>query len=405
MKVPKASDQAAWVWPAVIALVVIAAIGVWFARAKTGAGLDPEILWREAEEDFRAGHDDRTERKIATLAKIRTPTPLDRLLRAQLAMYRKQDDLAVAELSKVSDGEKETAQARLLEGQIELRRNRLMYAEKKLRAAIKADPNMVMPHKELIYIYGVQIRRTELNAEFSALSHLILLAYDNVFHWCLTRNSDWQREEHNKMLQSYLDADPEDRFSRLALAENWRQLGRREDADKVLAPFPESDPDARVIRVWLALDRNDEELADSLLADAPENVPEIDRLIARRALASGDGKTALKHYRSAYQAQPDNRDNVFGMGQALMMTGDPVAAAPFLELAKDHDALSTLVQRAATPAGRNDVTLLKALGAACEKVDRLPEARAWYNLAIQANALDNDAQKALFRITERERKG
>ena len=207
------------------------------------------------------------------------------------------------------------------------------------------------------------------------------------------------------MLQSYLDADPEDRFSRLALAENWRQLGRREDAEKVLAPLPMSDPDARVIRVWLALDRNDEELAESLLADAPENVPELDRLIARRALARGEGMTAVKHYRSAYKAQPDNRDIAFGLGQALLMTGDPVAAAPFLELAKDHDALSTLVQRAASDEGRKDVTLLKALGAACEKVDRLPEALAWYNLAIQANALDNDAQKALFRIKEREGKG
>ncbi len=405
MKVPKASEQAAWLGPAAITLAVIAAFGVWFARAKTGAGLDPEVLWRKGEAAFSAGRYDEAEQAILILAKIRTPTPLDRLLRAQLAMYRKQDDAAVAELSKVPDGDQVTAQARLLEGQVELRRNRLIYAEKKLRAALKADPSMIMPHRELIFIYGVQVRRTKLSAEFSALSQLAPLAYDNVFHWCLTRNSDWQREEHNKMLQSYLDADPEDRFSRLALAENWRQLGRREDADKVLAPLPESDPDARVIRVWLALDRNDEELAESLLADAPENVPDLDRLIARRALARGDGKTALKHYRSAYKAQPDNRDNAFGLGQALVMTGDPVLAAPFLELAKDHDELGTLVQRAATPEGRKDVTLLKALGAACEKVNRLPEARAWYNLAIQENALDNDVQKALFRIKEREGKG
>jgi hypothetical protein len=42
--------------------------------------------------------------------------------------------------------------------------------------------------------------------------------------------------------------------------------------------------------------------------------------------------------------------------------------------------------------------LLRALGAACEKIHRLPEARAWYRLAIDANPLDTEAQKALFRL-------
>jgi hypothetical protein len=41
---------------------------------------------------------------------------------------------------------------------------------------------------------------------------------------------------------------------------------------------------------------------------------------------------------------------------------------------------------------------MRALGAACEAVHRLPEARAWYNLAVQANALDAEAQKALYRL-------
>ena len=387
-----------WSWWVALVILGAAAGGVWFARGKAAAKSDPDAVWREGEIAFESMRYKDAEKAVARLAALRTPTPHDRLLRAQLAMLHKREDEALEELAAVPDGGPLTGRARLMSGQLELRRNRLAYAENHLRAAARADPTLVAAHRELIFIYGIQLRRVELSAEFAALSNVTSLTYENAFQWCLTRNIDWDGREHHAMLRTYLDADPGDRFSRLALAENLRQLGRREEADGVLAPLPMSDPEARVVRVRIALDRNDDELTDKLLAEAPQGVPELDRLIGRRALARRDGKTGLTHYRAAYEAQPDHRDGVFGLGQALAMTGDAEGAAPWVAMAKDFDALGTLLQRAATPEGRRDPGLVKALGAACEKVHRLPEARAWYTLAIQADALDRDAQKALFRI-------
>ncbi len=405
MKVPKAIDNSPRMWPVAVALLAAVGFGVWVLRARSGADLDADQLWKQAHFDFEERRYESAAKAVSTLAKLRKPTSLDLMLRAQLALVEKRADDAVAELAKIPDHDPMTAQARLLTGQVELRRNRMRFAEKSLLAAAEADPKLVMPHRELIYIYGMQVRRPELSAQFLALSKLAPLTYDNAFHWSLTRNSDWERLEHNRLLNSYLEADSDDRFSRIALAENLRQLGRRDEADRVLAPLPDSDPEARVVRVWIALDRNDEELAEKLLAEAPENVPELDRLIGRLALARGDGKIALKHFQAAHKAQPDNRDGIFGLGQALVLTGDPATAAPYLQLAKDHDALGTLVQKAATPEGRHDPSLFKALGAACEKVKRIHEALAWYNLAIQADVLDNDAQKAIFRLKTRIEKG
>jgi len=404
VKVLHENDGSRWLWPTVLAVMAVTAIGFWVLRAKTGAGLDAETVWKQAERDFQEKRYDDASKAIQILAKLRTPTPLDLMLRAQVAMVEKRDDDAIADLSRIPEKDPMQAQALLLIGQIELRRKRLRLAEKNLLAAAEADPKLIMPHRELIYLYGMQLRRAELSGQFHALSKISPLTYDNAFHWCLTRFTDWELREHNQILSGFLEVDPEDRHSRLALAENFRQLGRRDEAERVLAPLPASDPQARVIRVWIALDRNDEALAESLLADAPENEPELDRLIGRLALARGDGKKALKHYQAAHKAQPDNRDGVLGLGQALVVTGDAAAAAPYLELAKDYDALQTLIQRAATPEGRKDVGLVKSLGAACEKVNRLPEALAWYNLAIQQDPLDNDAQKALFRIKERAQK-
>jgi Flp pilus assembly protein TadD len=122
------------------------------------------------------------------------------------------------------------------------------------------------------------------------------------------------------------------------------------------------------------------------------------RLRGRFALAHGDGPAAVRHFRAAYAAEPDDRDTVFGLGTALAVAGDRDAAAPFLRDSEAYDALGALLTRAANPANHNDAALMRALGAACESVHRLPEARAWYNLAVQANPLDEEAQKALYRL-------
>src|SRR5262249_4462634 len=114
-------------------------------------------------------------------------------------------------------------------------------------------------------------------------------------------------------------------------------------------------------------------------------------------LAHHDAPAAVQHFRAAYRALPADRDTVFGLGTALALVGDR-AAAPYLRDAKAYDTLGALLSRAANPANRKDASLLRAVGAACEAVRRLPEARAWYNLAVQVDPLDAAAQKALYRV-------
>ena len=104
----------------------------------------------------------------------------------------------------------------------------------------------------------MQLRRKELNAEFLNLSHLTTMTFDNVFHWCLIRNTVWEAWEQVEFLSKYLKADPEDRWSRIALAESLRQIGRDGQAERTLDVLPESDPDARAVRARIVLDRGDD---------------------------------------------------------------------------------------------------------------------------------------------------
>ncbi len=385
-----------WRWIAGAAIAALGALAAWGAWGRGGA--DPERIRREAEADVQAG---RYGRAAAALARIQDPVPRDRLLRAEAARALGRPDEALAELDRIPDGDPDAPRARLLAGQIELRRDRVGRAEAALLAALKLDPTLVPAHRQLIYIYGMLLRRRELNEHFNALSRLGPMTFDNVFHWCLTRNAVWEPHERVGDLRRFVAADPSDRQSRVALAETLRQIGRREEAAQVLSVLPESDPDARAVRARIALDRGDDRAVEAILSGGPADHPELARLRGRFALAHRDGPAAVWHFRAAHAAEPDDRDTVFGLGSALALAGDRAAAEPFLRDSRAYDTLGALMTRAANPANHKDPALLRALGAACEAVHRIPEARAWYDLAVRADPVNEEAQKALYRLKPR----
>ena len=72
--------------------------------------------------------------------------------------------------------------------------------EEWFQAALRLTPGLVQARRELIYIYGMQLRRPELNEQFLALSQLTRLTADNLFHWGLLRNSSWEPAEAIEIL-------------------------------------------------------------------------------------------------------------------------------------------------------------------------------------------------------------
>jgi tetratricopeptide (TPR) repeat protein len=380
-------------WVTAALIVGTVALGAWGAWSRSGA--DPERIRQETAADLQAG---RYEHAAAALARLRDLTPRDYFLKAQVAKALRHPDQALADLARIPDDDPAAPQARLLAGQIELRRDRVRRAAAALSAAVALDPTLVQAHRTLIFINGILLRRRALDEHFRALALLAPMSFHEVFSWCLTRNTVWDPHECAPALKRFVAADPDDAWSRAALAEVLRQVGRRDDAANVLAGLDESDPDARVVRARIALDRGDDRAAEAILAGGPADHPELARLRGQFALAHGDAPAAVRHFRGAYAILRGDRDTVFGLGTALALVGDHAAAAPFLRDAKAYDTLGALMTRAANPANRGDPALLRALGAACESVRRLPEARAWYNLAVQTNPLDEETQKALYRL-------
>jgi tetratricopeptide (TPR) repeat protein len=264
------------------------------------------------------------------------------------------------------------------------------------------DPNLIDAHKELIYIYGVQLRRREVDAEFRALGRLTRLTHHDLFTWALTHFSSWRSDVADD-LQTFIDADPDDRHSRLALAEVL--LDDPQQADRVLRvlnALPESDPDALAQRVRLAvlLGRLDE--AEAMLAPAPKDHPGLARARGQLALTRKDAAAAAEHFRVALSSEPYDRVSTFDLGLALKLAGDEPAAAPLLEKAKRLNELYNLVVRVRAPDRENEPPDLMKLGGACEAAGLTEEARHWYLLAVSRDPLDRKAQEALYRLGKHE---
>ena len=148
-------------------------------------------------------------------------------------------------------------------------------------------------------------------------------------------------------LARFIDADPGDRWSRLALAENYRRMGRSEDAEKTLGGLPRGEPDVIDLLARIALDRQ--------ARKKPSGCLRPDRVMIRfwRGCGAdslrGDAKSAIDDFRIAFAADPLNRETLFGLSAALELSGDPKAAEPYRQAAANLDRLNSFVQRAAVP--------------------------------------------------------
>ena len=96
----------------------------------------------------------------------------------------------------------------------------------------------------MIQLYSRQQRFAQLDAQFSALADRDRLDFDYLRFWFMTRGAPWDAKDDVDALRRYVDADAEDRWSRLALAEGLRRLGRVEEAEQLLQPMPDVDPEA-----------------------------------------------------------------------------------------------------------------------------------------------------------------
>jgi tetratricopeptide (TPR) repeat protein len=395
--VRKGGEGKRWARWSLIALgVVVAAAGMIQVLSRPGS--DPERLRARARSALANKDYAVAQAALDRLATLQPPAPADWLLRAQVAIGGNRPAEAVEALEHVPDTGPQGVQARLWEAYVAIYQHRARVAEAAILRLLKLDPAQVKPRRDLLEIYARQGRRAELDAQYRALAEHATLEFNDLYQWGHAGALDREPELTAQVLEQDLRADPSDRFSRLALAETLRRMGKLEESDATLSPLPATDPEARVARAWLARARGDPRAAEALLEPLGDAHPGAARLRGLLDLERGDGSAAARHYRAALAADLADRDALFGLGQALRLINDSKEAELFLRAAYDRDHLVVLLEHAAPPSTRKDPKVLRHLGAACEHLGRMPEARGWYRLAIAGDPLDPESQQALAHL-------
>jgi tetratricopeptide (TPR) repeat protein len=376
--------------PLLALALAVCALVTWFVL-----GPNPERERKIALEAVQGGKWDQAE---AALARLPGLTESDWLLRAEAARNRKQFERALTFVSHVSESGPRGAKAALVAGETEQGRFRAQAMETHLVRALRLDPKLVAARRLLIYLYGTQGRRADVLAQFSALVELNPGSVDLVRHWCLSRGEITDPSEVKTDLERFVAADPLDRWSRLALAEACRRLSQFDRAEKLLEPLREADPEATAGRAQLAFERGNTHAAEAMLRDAPIDHARLARLRGRLALLRGDARGAVHEFRLAEAAEPNHRDTLLGLSQALKLAGDQATAHSILERVTAQQAVRNLLAQTEDERYQTAENFAK-LASACEAAGWLPEARAWYRLTVAADPLDRRAQQALFRLS------
>lgn len=359
-----------------------------------------DFLYKKASAEYQAGRRDSARWYVELLSVLRRPTPFDRLLRGFLAVSDHQHDRAYVELGAIPDVHPLAPLARTLLGQSELRRGLVRRAEALFLEAVRLAPNALQARRELAYIYNIQHRQIELDLELEAINELQTLSFDHLLLWSKTRSVEWSPKADMATLQKYREIDEHDRWSRLALAEGLRRKNDLDGAERMLGELPPTDPEGLAMRALNAFDRGDAATAESLLASGPRGNPSLERLRGQLALSRRDADTAVEAYRSAYEADPLVRSTIFGLANALHMQGDVQAAERLFAVVRKLDAIHAVISYAATEAGAEDPDVPRRMGLACLDAGRIAEARAWLKLAVNADPLDQSAQKSLYKLNQ-----
>jgi tetratricopeptide (TPR) repeat protein len=356
---------------------------------------DPVALRREASQAAQQG---RWKAADEALARLTDPAPEDLLLRAVVATSLDKPEAALEQLAQIPPGGPLDARVALVTGRAEMGRSRARPMEAALLLALQLDPRLTEARRSLVYLYGVQGRRAELLDQFAALVEQGPLTFALVQHWCIAHQEQIKEpDDLRPALERFVANDPDDRWSRLGLARVYRRLGQFDRSRTCLAPLPESDPEARACRAEIEFDRGDLDAVEALLAEGPVDHPKLARLRGQVALGRNDGPAAVRDFRLSDQAEPNHSETLYGLAQALRMVGDREAAEPYgrrataLRAFRDH--LNNLNDKPSSQAA-----FCCRLAAECEAAGYLPEARAWYRLAITDDPLHLPAQEALARL-------
>lgn len=317
---------------------------------------------------------------------------------ARMNLANNEPEEAIRHFQKVPAESPHAATARLTAGQLLLRAGRLMDAEKQLLQAIELKPEMVSARLELIHIYSIQSRRLEIRRLFGEISWYKPLDAENLLHWTLTLGNNWSPREDEAELKKYVEITPADKWTRLALARCLNRQKKTDEALAILQYLGDADPEALAIRVAIAIDRGETEVAARLLESAPDGHLDLTIEKAKFLFLRNDALEAKKRFEIAVQMDPEDRDAIYGLSRALTLLGQKEESKKWIKRSDILQKLEMMLRDISKQKGGLQMDQLKSFAVICEELGHPEIARGWWSVIAAADPANEEAGKALYRL-------
>ncbi|HLJ11520.1 MAG TPA: tetratricopeptide repeat protein, partial [Planctomycetaceae bacterium] len=333
------------------------------------------------------------------------------LYRGQLA--RDAGDLAGAEKfwKRVPDQPaREGGTARFLEGTLFLEADRPRQAEAAFLKAIELHPDYVKPHERLLKLYVAQLRAPDIKRELDAVRRFRTWTLDELLQFAYLTGKVTDTVQSIPRVEKFIENDPDDVHSLLALGRYYTWDSRFDDAISVLRRALSCAPRDPAVRAYLAealLDQSELAEARKVLGgdtadrDAPQCVWRSHGLYW---LAVGETKKAIACLTRAAAMDPNDAPAVYKLALTLKQAGDAAAAEMHFRRATLLQQLHQTLQQLHSSAfqlkegddGSREVAVAKAIeaGKLLTSLHRHAEAAGFFEQALVWNP-DSDAARDL----------
>lgn len=384
---------------AAIAAMITATIGMAAVIGHKSSGPTPgpslAIQLRRATEDLKRGNLDGARKNLAVVLVQEPGHPEALVYWGEMERQSGDPDAAVAAWEKIPDSSGSSAsKARYLMATLMLERHRARDAERLFRRSIDLGPRYLPPHEQLLNLFVMQMRADAIRAELSAIEKLRPLTVREMLLDVVADRRVLDAKRGSENVSPFVDADPADLHSRIALARYWTELSRTNEAigllDQPLPDLPEAD-EARALLAQLRAEAGDVPAARKLFdADPPgdESPAPVWFAFGRVLELSGDTASAAAAYAAAVRKRPTDGPICYRLGQMLQRLGRRDDAEAQLERAQLLEALYAEAQlfgrslAAKRPPAALSVQMIRVADASA-RLGQAEDSAAWYRRALE----------------------
>ncbi|MGE3819268.1 MAG: FG-GAP-like repeat-containing protein [Isosphaeraceae bacterium] len=398
-----------WKGPGAVLIVIVVAGVVWVvARSES----TPEATWRAARQAMDARNWEVAERLLRDWVARRPEDGQGWLSLGSVLGTLGQDEEAARALGKVARDDPRFGGARLLLGDLALKRGDAREAEVAYRASADREPELVAPRGKLLGLLFVQGRKEEAQG---LLRELYRLTGDprHLIAWTglaledsqpgLLRDLGGEIVRLEGELSRFLNRTPDDPILRRARGLLRRDQGRPADALADLefaADRLEEDPAGRLALGECRLATGNLDGLPEALGPAPNSPTALGRwwlLKGQVEAARGRTDAAIACAREAVAADPQSGAAHYQLGRALAGLGKRDEAQPILERAEAIRVRTEALKRSVhgRTAAVTDADECARVARLCLDAGLRAEARGWLEQAVRIDPTRREAQIAL----------